>query len=144
MKFIDRIRNLNPSLRNDRKSMVISVFGLVSFLCVVLIQRVIRPQHIQLSGIEMFLQGTLPNFFAATGICSISFLYMAIVFNEGKSNNSYKKRLAIAVFFTFLGLTLWEIIQKFMDCPIDYGDIIMTAAGCLLAALFIWMVHKFW
>jgi|GEM_PF-2273619 len=140
MKLIDRISNINLSLPNDRKLKIIAASALCSFLCIIIIQRVIRPRHWHLTGFETFLQGTLPNFFASTGICSITFIYYNSFLKNGK-NASLSKKIVFTSLFTFTGLTVWEIIQYFMCCPIDYDDIIMTALGCLTMSIIISIMY---
>ena len=54
-----------------------------------------------------------------------------------KKQNAIRRRLFFAFLFSFLGLTLWEFIQYFMDYPIDYFDIVMTAFGNLLTIIII-------
>ncbi len=140
MQIINQIKDLNQSIKQDSKGKTISFFGLLSFLSVMLIRAVIRPSHFHLPPVGMFLQGTLPNFFAATGFCALAFLYHKLFFGAN-SNVSLAKKLLFATLFSLIGLALWEIIQYFLGFPIDYYDLLMTAAGNLVMGVFIVIMY---
>ncbi|OCA69922.1 hypothetical protein BBH99_03810 [Chryseobacterium contaminans] len=42
----------------------------------------------------------------------------------------------------FVGLVFWEVIQYFMGSPMDIYDILMTASGCILTAVFILTLYS--
>ncbi|WP_372776765.1 hypothetical protein [Mangrovibacterium sp.] len=110
----------------------------LSFLGIAVIKTVIRPRHLQLSETLDFLQGTLPNFFAATMFSALAFVYYPAFF---KSYNRLNCRLTFALVFSFFGLTSWEFIQYFMGYPIDYFDLIMTALGSSATILLILLLR---
>ena len=139
----DKIHNIFKSNRKDPKHRIISLWAGLSIVSVILIQRIIRPSHFKLSAFENFLQGTLPNFFSATGLCAIAFLYYKLFVCSEHTKNELLKRLIFASFFAFIGLTLWELIQYFIGFPVDYADILMTAIGCIVTSIFIVIIYKF-
>jgi len=107
-----------------------------------LIQDVIRPRHFHLNAPGVFLQGTLPNFFAATTIAPFTFLLMVTVAGTGAQLN---KLNAYACTFTFFGLTAWELVLHYYGRrPIDVYDILMSAIGGVLMFFFIKAVSKDW
>ena len=120
---IDKERQEKPKIK------ILSYWAMLSFLGIIFIKTVIRPKHLQLSVTLEFLQGTLPNFFAGSGIFVIAFVYFKAFFT---SENSIIKRILFAFTISFFGLTIWEFIQYFMGFPIDYSDILMTVFGNLI------------
>jgi hypothetical protein len=118
--------------------MILCIYTLLSMFAVSFIKLYIRNQHFELHGILDYLQGTLPNFFAATGICSIIFSYANLLSKTG----TYKRTLLYASIFTFAGLTAWEYIQYFMGYPIDYHDILMSFIGCIITIGFVLFLKR--
>ena len=114
-------------------NLILCIYVLVSFLAISIIKTYIRDQHFELSVTLDYLQGTLPNFFAATGICGLIFYYANLLSKTG----TYKRKLLYAAIFTFAGLTSWEYIQYFMGYPIDYHDILMSFIGCIITIGFV-------
>lgn len=140
IELIKSIKNENSKNKNSR---LISIWGLVSFGFCFFIRAVIRPRQYHFTGILDFLQGTLPNFFAATGICAIAFLNYKLFFGTVEQIPSTNKKLVFGFLFSFIGLTLWEIIQYFMGYPIDYYDIIMTALGSIFTVMLNKLIFKY-
>lgn len=129
---------VNRSKRSKRKeSLILSLYSLFSMLAVSFIKVYLRPKKV-FSNDPLFdyLQGTLPNFFAATGICSLIFFYLNMF-----SGLKRDKCILFAVSFTFIGLSLWEFIQYTMGYPMDLNDILMTALGCILTVIFIKLIN---
>ena len=114
-------------------NIILCIYVLVSFLAISVIKTYVRDQHFELSVTLDYLQGTLPNFFAATGICGLIFYYANLLSKTG----TYKRKLLYAAIFTFAGLTSWEYIQYFMGYPIDYNDILMSFIGCIITVGFV-------
>ena len=112
---------------------ILCIYVLLSFFAVSFIKIYVRNQHVELNTTLDYLQGTLPNFFAATGICGIIFYFVNLLSKIG----SYKRKLLYSFVFTFIGLTSWEYVQYFMGYPIDYNDILMSFIGCIITIGFI-------
>lgn len=138
MNFWERLNTIRIENRSIKKMNRILYWSICSFIMIPII-RIIRTQHFKLNAPLQFLQGTLPNFFAATAICALMFSYNKVIFN--KDEKVYKK-LWFASIFTFVCLTLWEVIEKFLGSPIDIYDIFMSALGCLLTCIFISNIIK--
>jgi len=117
---------------------ILGIYILLSFLAVSLIKTYVRSQHFELNATLEYLQGTLPNFFAATGICGLMFFYTNLLSEKG----TYKRKLLYAFGFTFIGLTSWEYIQYLMGYPIDYNDILMSFIGCIITIGFILILKR--
>ena len=118
---------------------ILCIFSVLSFLAVSFIKTYIRSQHFELNATLDYLQGTLPNFFAATGICGLIIIYANLLSKTG----TYKRKLLCAFVFTFAGLTSWEYIQYFMGFPIDYNDILMSFTGCIITIGFVLILKRF-
>jgi hypothetical protein len=131
---------LRSNITKDKRYRPMALWVFFSMIGVIAIKEVIRPMHLHLSPIGIFLQGTLPNFFAATGFCALGFLYYKIFF---KGDPCLSKKLLFAFLFSFIGLTLWEYIQYFMGYPVDYYDILMSAIGSAITVIFIWLIYQF-
>jgi uncharacterized BrkB/YihY/UPF0761 family membrane protein len=129
---INKERKEKPNLR------ILLYWAAISVLGIIIIRTFIRPQHYQLSQTCVFLQGTLPNFFAGAMFYVIAFIYYRAFY---PNENSLKRRLLFAFLFSFLGLTIWEFIQYLMAYPIDYFDIIMTALGNVLTIIIILLLR---
>ena len=129
---IDKERKEKPKMR------VLSYWAILSFFGVIIIKTIIRPKHLHLSDTFDFLQGTLPNLFAGSGLFVITFVYFRALYNN---ENSIMKRISFAFAFSFFGLTLWELIQYFMGFPIDYFDILMTGIGNLLSIFLVYLLR---
>lgn len=113
---------------------ILLYWAMLSFLGVIIIKTIIRPNHFQLSNTFNFLQETLPNFFAGSGVFVIAFVYYkAFYINK----NSITKRIIVAFASSFLGLTTWEFIPYYMGFSIDYYDVLMTGLGNLVSILII-------
>lgn len=125
---IDKERGEKPKMK------ILSYWAILSFLGIIIIKTIIRPKHFQLSNTFDFLQGTLPNFFAGSGIFVIVFVYYKAFFIN---KNSITKRIIVAFASSFLGLTIWEFIQYYMGFSIDYFDVLMTALGNLASIIII-------
>lgn len=120
--------------------LILNTCGLLSVMAVLLIQDVIRPKHLRLNATGMFLQGTLPNFFAATCLAPFIFLLMVTVAGVGAQLN---KLNFYACVFTFFGLTLWELILHYYGHRnIDVYDILMSAIGGVMMFFFIKAIAK--
>jgi len=117
---------------------ILCIYVLLSFLAISFIKLYVRNQHFELNAALDYLQGTLPNFFAATGICGLIFFYANLLNKTG----IYKRKLLYAAVFTFAGLTSWEYIQYFMGYPIDYHDILMSFMGCIITVSFVFVLKK--
>lgn len=137
------INEIEKASKKDKQSKIITIWVILSFLGVIVVKIVVRPMHLNLSTFGKFLQGTLPNFLASSGYCALAFLYYELLFKTDKENISVTKKLFFASIFSFIGLTLWEIIQHFMGYSIDYEDILMTALGSLTTCIFILAIYKF-
>jgi hypothetical protein len=138
MTFNEIKREIKFNIKNDQKLRLIWYWGLISITSVFAL-KYFRSQHLILSPEIDFLQGTLPNLFAATAFCAIFFIYYKLIF---RIDSSFNKRLILSTLFTFLGLIIWEVIQYFMGSRIDFYDILMTAIGCILTATFIKFVFS--
>lgn len=136
MNLREIILATRKEIKENSQYKSILYWTLCSFIGVMAI-KTIRFKHLHLSPIANFLQGTLPNFFAGTGICSLIFIYYRTF--QPKKNN-LTERIFFSGIFSFAGLTLWEIIQWFMGYSIDIFDIGMTALGCILTSVFIFLV----
>lgn len=138
MTFNEIKKEIKLEIKTDKKVKAIWYWGLFSMIGVFLLKW-IRARHMHLSETQDFLQGTLPNFFAATGICACLFIFYRLIF---RTHASFKKKLLFATLFTFFGLILWEVIQYFMGSPMDIYDILMTTLGCILTAGFILFLYS--
>ena len=118
--------------------LILCIYSLLSFLAVSFIKLYVRRQNFELSITLDYLQGTLPNFFAATGICSLIFIYIVLL----SKTDTYKRKLLYAAIFTFAGLTSWEYIQYFIGYPVDYHDILMSFIGCIITVGFVFILRK--
>jgi len=135
MNFIKKLFEVQnkPSKAEKLIHIILCIYAVLSFLAVSFIKLYVRNQHFELNATLDYLQGTLPNFFAATGISSIIFCNPYLRNKIG----GYKRRLLYASVFTFAGLTGWEYIQYFMGFPIDYNDILMSFIGCIITVGFV-------
>ena len=123
MNYIEKLFEVQNKQSKAGKiiHIILCIYAVLSFLAVSFIKLYVRNQHFELNATLDYLQGTLPNFFAATGISSVIFCNPYL----RSKVDTYKRRLIYASAFTFSGLTSWEYIQYFMGYPIDYNDIIM-------------------
>ena len=135
MNNIEKLLEANKKQSRTEKliHIILCIYTLLSFLAVAFIKLYVRKQHFELHTTFDYLQGTLPNFFAATGICGLIFLYANLL----SKTSTYKRKLLYAAVFTFAGLTGWEYIQYFMGYPIDYHDILMSFIGCVITIGFV-------
>ena len=138
MAFNEIKNEIRSGIKTDRKLRLIWYWGIIS-MSAVFVLKWFRARHLQLSPTVDFLQGTLPNFFAATGFCAVFFIYYKLIF---QTDNSFNKKLMFSTLFTFAGLIIWEIIQYFMGSPMDFYDIVMTTIGCILTAGFIQQLYR--
>ncbi|WP_347216148.1 hypothetical protein [Chryseobacterium sp.] len=138
MTFDEIKKEIKLEIKTDKKVKAIWYWGLFSMIGVFLLKW-IRAQHMNLSEIQDFLQGTLPNFFAATGICASIFIFYKLLF---RADTPFSKKLIFSTLFTFFGLVLWEVIQFFMGSPMDIYDMLMTALGCAMTAGFILIIYS--
>ncbi|MCL2074697.1 MAG: hypothetical protein FWH18_12300 [Marinilabiliaceae bacterium] len=136
-KLVERLKE--QSKTEKKIYMFLYIYALLSMFAVSFIKLYIRKQQFELYTIFDYLQGTLPNFFAATGICSLIFCYAELLRKTG----TYKRKLLYASVFTFAGLTGWEYIQYFMGYPIDYHDILMSFIGCIMTIAFVLLLKRF-
>ena len=125
------------SLGSDKHISVIGIWEVASFAAIIAIKGIIRPMHLPFSEVGVFLIGTLPNFFAATGIFSCIFVYSKLLSEKHKYFQSTISRLNFSSIITFSGLSLWEVIQTFLGSNIDIYDILMSGIGCFCTYLFI-------
>ena len=140
MNYIEKLfETLNKQSKTEKIiHIILCIYILLSFLFVSFVKFYIRNQHLELNATLDYLQGTLPNFFAATGICGLIFFYANLL----NKTSTYKRKLLYAFVFTFAGLTSWEYIQYFMGYPIDYNDILMSFIGCIITIGFISILKK--
>ncbi|UFH31414.1 hypothetical protein LNP04_15780 [Chryseobacterium sp. C-71] len=136
MTFNEIKHEIKVNIKNDLKLRLIWYWGLISIILIFGL-KYFRSKHLILSPEINFLQGTLPNLFAATAFCAIFFIYYKLIF---RIDSSFNKKLIFSTLLTFLGLVIWEIIQYFMGSRIDFYDILMTTIGCILTAAFIKLV----
>ncbi|WP_111707405.1 hypothetical protein [Lutibacter citreus] len=129
---IDKERNENPKLK------ILSYWSLFSFVGIIIIKTIIRPKQLHISEFFIFLQGTLPNYFAGAGLFSLAFIFYRAFFSY---ENSIIKRIVFSFLFSFVGLTMWELVQYFMGYPVDYYDIIMTAIGGVSSIIIVLLIR---
>jgi glucan phosphoethanolaminetransferase (alkaline phosphatase superfamily) len=133
------IKNEIDKERKEKPNMKILIYwAFISALGIILIRTVIRPKHYHLSEALIFLQGTLPNFFAGAMFCVLAFVYYKALY---KNDNSLLRRFTFAFLFSFFGLTLWEYIQYLMGYPIDYFDILMSGIGNMFTIIIILLLR---
>ncbi|SHE47204.1 hypothetical protein SAMN05443633_101309 [Chryseobacterium arachidis] len=137
MTFDEIKKETQLEIKTNPKTRLIWYWGLASLISVFILKW-IRAQHMHLSEPADFLQGTLPNFFAATGICAAVFVYHKLIFRVDKP---FTEKLIFATLFTLFGLILWEVIQYFMGSPMDIYDIMMTIFGCGITGGFIYILY---
>ena len=140
MNYLEKLFEAQKKQSKTEKliHIILCIYVLFSFLAVSVIKTYVRDQHFELSVTLDYLQGTLPNFFAATGICGLVFFYTNLL----SKTSTYKRKLLYAAIFTFAGLTSWEYIQYFMGYPIDYNDILMSFIGCIITIGFVLILRK--
>lgn len=138
MTFNEIKKEIQLEIKTNRKTKLIWYWGLISMILVFALKW-IRARHMKLSETLDFLQGTLPNFFAATGICAGTFIFYKLIF---RVDHSFWLKLIFSVSFTFFGLIFWEVIQYFMGSPMDIYDIMMTTIGCILTVGFIMTLYS--
>ncbi|SIS79016.1 hypothetical protein SAMN05421786_102109 [Chryseobacterium ureilyticum] len=138
MTFNEIKKEIKFDIKTDKKVKAIWYWGLFS-MTGVFILKWIRARHMHLSETQDFLQGTLPNFFAATGIFASVFIFYKLLFRTDASSS---KKLIFSTLFTFFGLILWEVIQYFMGSPMDIYDVLMTILGCILTGGFIQILYS--
>lgn len=138
MTFEEIKKEIKLEIKTDKKVKAIWYWGLFSMIGVFILKW-IRARHMNLSEVQDFLQGTLPNFFAATGICASVFIFYKLFFRVDASSS---KKLIFSTLFTFFGLILWEVVQYFMGSPMDIYDMLMTTLGCILTAGFILILYS--
>ena len=147
MKNGKKVNYIEKLFENQKKQskmekqahIILCIYALFSFFAVSFIKLYVRNQSFELNATLDYLQGTLPNFFAATGICSLIFIYGNLLSKIG----SYNRKLLYAFVFTFVGLTSWEYIQYFMGYPVDYHDILMSFTGCMITIGFVLILKRF-
>ena len=132
--------NFNKELEKDKLRFTILIFWEITLMIgVAYIQYILRPQKLNLSTTGIFLQGTLPSLFGASGYLALFFVFHKVL----KSNsNNYKliNSVVFAFLLTFGGLTFWELIRTVIY-PFDFYDIIMTFLGCLISLLLISVLY---
>ena len=140
MNYIEKLIEVQKKQSKEEKLMhiILCIYAVLSFLAVSFIKVYVRNQHFELNTTFDYLQGTLPNFFAATGICSLIFYFANLLRKTG----AYKHKLLFASVFTLTGLTSWEYIQYFMGYPIDYHDILMSFIGCIITVCFVLLLKR--
>jgi len=91
-----------------------------------------------------YLLGIAPNFGAALAILFGIEIYYTILIKKSKVIDSNPKEFGLIALVTFLGLSLWELLQfVFWAYPIDVYDILATAVGILFSSLlFLVTSHK--
>ena len=130
-------RELLLNFRKDIRIRRIAICEILSFVGVIIIKGVLRPMHLGLSDTGIFLMGTLPNFFAATGFVALFFLISEIHSDKVAFLKSSVARLNASTALTIVGLSVWEVIETLFGSRIDPYDIAMTIAGSLCSYLFI-------
>jgi len=140
MNYVEKLLEAQKKKTKTEKQihLILCMYVLLSFFAVSFIKLYIRSRNFELNATLDYLQGTLPNFFAATGICGLIFLYANLLNKTG----TYKRKLLYAAVFTFAGLTSWEYIQYFMGYPIDYHDILMSFIGCIITVGFVLILKR--
>lgn len=142
-KIVFLMEGIFKELGKDKiNAAILSIIGILSMIGVLYIQQYLRKQNIQLSDFGIFLRGTLPNFFAATGYCSLMFMWhRAYALNKG--NYNIKRTLCIDFCITVLGLSLWELALFLIDgAPIDIYDIAMSFLGGILIVILIIILYR--
>lgn len=115
---------------------ILSLYCLICMLAIILIKDYIRPKHLKFSETGIFLQGTLPNFFAAFGLTTL--VYIISKFLDKRLTSQSIASLFFASATTFLGLFIWEFVRYYFGkMNFDFEDIFMTFLGCALAFLLI-------
>ena len=140
MNIIEKLIVVQKKQAKNEKliHIILCIYVLLSMFTVSFIKLYVRKQHFELHTRFDYLQGTLPNFFAATGLCGLIFFYVNLL----NKKSTYKHRLLFASIFTFAGLTVWEYIQYFMGYPIDYNDILMSFIGCTVTIVFVLFLKR--
>lgn len=128
-------RPLRPILKN-KNNRTILIWCLISFLSITIIKGVLRPLNLHYPKSVAFLMDTLPNFFAATGICPLLFVYIPFIISGEKIKKDHL-RLILSALITLIVLITWEFFQLVWKYPVDILDILMTTIGCLLTYIFI-------
>ncbi len=99
MAFNEIKNEIRSNIKTDRKLKLIWYWGIISMLAVFILKW-FRAKHLQLSPAIDFLQGTLPNFFAATGFCAVFFIYYKLIF---QTDSSFNKKLMFSTFLLLSG-----------------------------------------
>jgi len=141
MNYIEKLLETQKKKTKTEKQIhiILCIYALLSFFAVSFIKLYVRNRNFESNATLDYLQGTLPNFFAATGICGLIFFYANLLNKIG----TYKRKLLYAAVFTFAGLTSWEYIQYFMGYPIDYHDILMSFIGCIITVGLVLILKRF-
>ncbi|MDR0829382.1 MAG: hypothetical protein LBN95_04620 [Prevotellaceae bacterium] len=126
------------NIRNDKRLLLLAAIGFLSMFAVIVIKGFLRDWHLHLSPIGIFLQGTLPNFFAGTGICA---MFFSVLKNNFGINTI--KSIIYAFLITFFGLTFWELLQYLIWAyPVDIYDIMMSFIGCVLIVILVLILYR--
>ena len=131
----DTVQLIN--FRTDKRIRRLTIYELLSFVGVIIIKGVLRPMHPDLSETGVFLMGTLPNFFAATGFVALFFLISELHSDKVAFLKSSSSRLNASTALTIVGLSVWEVAETFFGSRIDPYDIAMTVVGSICSYLFI-------
>lgn len=111
---------LTEHLRQDRSGRYIMICGVGSFMLIIVIKGILRLLSLRLSDAGNFLMGTLPNFFAATGICAYIFLYTELFVRNKVKFGVPIKCLNFSASVTLGILILWESIQRLLGDPMGF------------------------
>ncbi|MBD8084586.1 hypothetical protein [Chryseobacterium caseinilyticum] len=133
MSFAEIKDEIKLQIRHDKKYKYVWSWALVSIICVFALKW-FRYRQFELSPTVDFLQGVLPNFFAATTFTAGFFIYYKLIF---RTDNTTDNKLTISSAISFFGLVIWEFIQLMMGSPIDIYDIFTTFLGCLITFIFV-------
>ncbi|GEM_PF-4967162 len=130
--------------KEANRMLALCIITIVSMGLVMMI-RYIRSLRLSLSDWELFLQGTLPNFFAATGLWGVIFMWYK-KFAVVKGFYTLRNTLMVTFLIVFSGLCAWEVMQLYIaDAPMDVYDIMMSFIGCvLMSGLSIGMYRDEW
>ena len=140
--MIDKIKSyvskvdFEIEISKDKKRLITLITIEVIFVILTLIiQEYLRSNMLFKSDIGIFMMGILPSFFGAGAYVLILFVFYRLV--QGYYQKfDLKVGLIFANFFTFLGLTLWELIRTVIH-SFDWWDVLASSVGCLSATILI-------
>lgn len=114
MTFDEIKKEIKLEIKTDKKIKAIWYWGLFSMIGVFILKW-IRAKHMHLSEVQDFLQGTLPNFFAATGICASIFVFYKLLFRTDASSSKKINLFNIIYFFRINTLGSYSVFHGFSN-----------------------------